>query len=120
MRALLAVVAAGEIATGLLLLASPLVGVRLFFAAEVAGIGLVVTRLAGIALIGLGLVCWPGQQTQRDLRPARRGLVVYSALVAALLARFGWTADATGMLLWPAVALHGVFVLLLVRPVPAS
>ena len=68
---------------------------------------LVVARVAGIALIGLGVACWPG--------PPRVGMLTYSAAVTLYLACVGLAGVMTGILLWPAVALHAVLTLLLAR-----
>ena len=60
MKKVLASAAAAEAGTGLLLLAWPPIVVRLLFGAEISGAGFIMSRLAGIALIGLGVACWPG------------------------------------------------------------
>ncbi|WP_296522843.1 hypothetical protein [Rhodoplanes sp.] len=69
-----------------------LLGVRL------SGVEAVVARVTGIALLGLGIACWPG--------PPRVGMLTYSAGVALYLAWVGLTAESTGVFLWPAVAIH--------------
>jgi hypothetical protein len=61
MKNLLALAAAGEAATGLVLLVYPSIVVRLLFAAEIEGAGVVMSRVAGISLIALGTACWPGR-----------------------------------------------------------
>ena len=72
-----------------------------------------VARVAGIALVGLGLACWPG--------PPRIGMLTYSVAVTLYLAYLGLTGAATGVLLWPAVALHALLsVALALRGDPAS
>jgi hypothetical protein len=63
MKKLLALAAAGEAAFGLVLLVYPPIVVRLLFNAEIAGAGMVMSRVAGIALIALGVACWPGSGT---------------------------------------------------------
>ena len=62
--------------------------------------------MAGIALIGLGIACWPG--------PPRAGMLLYSAAVTLYLAWFGLSVSA-GPLLWPAVGLHTILSVLLLR-----
>ena len=107
MKAIQVFVAASEAATGVMLLVSPSGVVRLLFGAEVDGVGVVVSRIAGIALIALGVGCWPGGVSVV-------GLLVYSAFatlyLACLLAAGAWV----GVLLWPAVAVHAVLTILLV------
>ena len=105
MRGLLALAAVGEAATGVALLLVPSVVVHLLFGAEPSGIAETLTRVAGIALIGLGVACWPG--------PPLLGMLTYSAGAALVLAYVGWAGGSGGVLLWPAVALHVVLAALL-------
>ena len=67
------------------------------------------SRLAGIALIGLGAACWPGAETRR----AFQGMVTYSALAMLFLIYIGVRGEGVGMLLWPAVVVHAVLIVLL-------
>ena len=55
----LTVAAVGEALTGLVLLAYPPIVIKLLFGADIAGIGVLTSRFAGVALIGLGVACWP-------------------------------------------------------------
>jgi hypothetical protein len=104
----LAIAAIGEAATGLILLVYPPIVVRLLFGAEIAGAGLVMSRIAGLALIALGIVCWPG-------RTALCGMLTYSALATLYLAYLGLVGEFAGRLLWPAVVSHAVLTTLLAR-----
>jgi hypothetical protein len=63
LKKLLTLAAIGETATGFALLIVPSLVVRLLFDAEIVGAGVVMSRLLGIALIGLGVACWPGTDT---------------------------------------------------------
>ncbi|HOW50090.1 MAG TPA: hypothetical protein P5163_17210 [Rubrivivax sp.] len=107
MRGLLAVAAIGEAATGLALLLMPSAVGQLLLGVALTDHAATVARVAGIALIGLGLACWPG--------PPRLGLLAYSAAVALYLAFLALAGAANGPLLWPAVVLHLVLTVLLVR-----
>lgn len=99
--------AVGEASTGLALLIVPgLVG-RLLLGEELSGIAIPVARVAGIALIALGLACWPATP--------RVGMLTYSAAVTLYLAYLGVSGSSTGTLLWPAVVLHAVLTVLLAR-----
>jgi hypothetical protein len=110
MKTLLALVAVGEAATGLVLLVYPPILVKLLFGAEIAGVGVVMSRIAGISLIALGLACWPG-----DIgAPALRGLLTYSTLATVYFIYLGIGGEWSGKLLWPAVAVHAVLTILLV------
>ncbi len=107
MKSLLALAAVGEAATGLILLVYPSIVVRLLFGTDIAGAGMVMSRIAGIGLIGLGIACWPG--------PPRVGMLIYSATVTLYLAYVGFAGGLTGTLLWPAVGLHVILTALLTR-----
>jgi hypothetical protein len=60
-----------------------------------------------LALIALGVACWPGTPLV--------GMLTYMALSALYLAYIGFVGISTGVLLWPAVALHAVLTVLLAR-----
>jgi hypothetical protein len=105
---LLALTAVLELATGLALLIVPSLVSRLLFGAELTGVSVPVARVTGIALIGLGIACWP------DWR-ALCGMLAYGALVTLYLAYLGVVGEFSGILLWPAVVLHAVLTVLLAR-----
>ena len=111
MRRLLQICAAGEAGMGLLLLVDPSVVVRVLFGSGISGAGIVMSRIAGIALIGLGFAAWPNQSGDR--RAGTRGLLVYSVLATIYLALVGFAGQPAGPLLWPAVALHLVLTVFL-------
>ena len=116
LRALLVLAAVGEAATGIALLVAPALVGKLLLGAELTGDAAMVACVAGIALIGLGVACWPG--------PPQLGMLIYSAAVAVYLAYLGLSGAAGGLLLWPAVGLHVILSALLAReclaPRPAS
>ena len=70
--------AVGEAATGLALLIVPSLVGRLLLGEELTGVAIPVARVLGIALIALGVACWPG--------PPRVGMLTYSAAVTLYLA----------------------------------
>jgi hypothetical protein len=109
MKNLLALAAVIEAATGLLLLVSPPLVVSLLFGTEITGAGIVVSRIAGISLIALGIACWPGNMARR-----LHAMLTYNTLVMLYLAYLGGIGMA-GILLWPALAVHGGLSILLVR-----
>jgi hypothetical protein len=100
MKRLLTLAALAEAATGVALIVVPSLVGRLLLSAELTGVAIPVARVLGIALIALGVACWPG--------PPRVGMLTYSAAVTLYLAYVGFTGAFTGVLLWPAVALHGI------------
>jgi len=105
MKRVLVLAAVSEAATGVALLIVPSLVGQLLFGAELTGIAITVARVTGIALIALGVACWPG--------PPRVGMLTYSAAVTLYLAYVGFTGGLTGVLLWPAVALHVILTALL-------
>ena len=107
MRRVLVLAAVGEAATGLALLIVPSLVGRLLLGEELTGIAIPVAGVAGIALIALGVACWPG--------PPRVGMLIYSAAVTLYLAYVGFAGGWTGILLWPAVVLHAILTALLAR-----
>ena len=107
MRRVLVLAAVGEAATGVALLIVPSLVGRLLLGEELTGIAIPVARVAGIALIALGVACWPG--------PPRVGMLIYSVAVTLYLAYVGFAGGLTGILLWPAVILHVILTALLIR-----
>ena len=107
MKRVLMFAAAGEEATGLALLIVPSLVGRLLLGEELTGIAIPVARVAGIALIALGIACWPG--------PPLIGMLTYSAAVTLYLAYLGISGEWVGFLLWPAVVVHAILTTLLVR-----
>jgi hypothetical protein len=105
MKKVLMVAAVAEAATGLALLIVPSLVGQLLFGHELTGVATPVARLTGIALIALGIACWPGSQLV--------GMLAYSALATLYLAYVGLADGLTGVLLWPAVALHLLFTVVL-------
>ena len=76
MNKVLIFAAVGEAATGLALLIVPSLVGQLLLGAELTGIAVTVARVAGIALIALGIACWPGTAAGRhvDLQRGRHGV----------------------------------------------
>jgi hypothetical protein len=107
MKKLLTLAAVAEAATGLALLVVPALVGRLLLGTELAGVSIPVARVAGIALIALGIACLPGL--------ALLGMLTYGTLVMAYLAYVGIGGEWVGPLLWPAVVVHAVLTLLLAR-----
>jgi hypothetical protein len=108
MRKLLTFAAVAEAATGLALGVVPALVGRLLLGAELSGVGVVVGRVAGIALIALGVACWPG-------RTALCGMLTYNVLTTLYLLYLGIRGQWVGSLLWPVVLLHAVITILLLR-----
>ena len=107
MKRVLIFAAVGEASTGVALLIVPSLVGQLLLGEELIGIAIPVARVAGIALIALGLACWPG--------PPLVGMLTYSAAVTLYLAYVGFAGGLSGILLWPAVVVHAILTLLLAR-----
>ena len=107
MKKVLVLAAVSEVATGAALLIVPSLVGRLLLGDELIGVAISVARVLGIALIGLGVACWPG--------PPRVGMLIYSAAVTLYLAYIGFAGGLNGILLWPVVVLHVILTALLMR-----
>src|SRR5437773_8393109 len=108
MSRLLKLTAIIEAATGLALIAVPAIVVRLLLGAEISGASIPLGRVAGAALLALGVACWLARDDTQSC--AARGLVVamliYNIAATAVLAFAGIGLGLHGVLLWPAVVLH--------------
>jgi hypothetical protein len=83
----------------------------MLFGAEIAGAGVLASRVAGISLITLGVACWPrGVLTQ-----ALYAMLTYNLLLTLYLAYLGLGGAWVGILLWPAAVAHAVLAILLAR-----
>jgi hypothetical protein len=104
MKNALSFAAVAEVATGLGLLIVPSLVGQLLLGEQLTGVAIPVARVAGIALIALGIACWPG--------PPLVGMLTYSGAATLYLAYLGF-AGLSGILLWPAVVLHAILTALL-------
>ena len=107
MKHALVLAAVIEVATGMALLLVPSLVGQLLLGAELTGIAATVARVTGLALIALGVACWPGTPLV--------GMLTYSVAVTLYLAYVGIAGGPTGILLWPAVVLHLILTILLTR-----
>jgi hypothetical protein len=103
----LIVAAVSEVATGTGLLILPTMVVRLLLGLEPSGVAVVIARVTGIALVALGIACWPGR-----MNPFR-GMLIYNVLMTAYLAWVASQGELVGPLLWLVVVLHGLITILL-------
>jgi hypothetical protein len=112
-----------EIGAGLVLLVAPAVVIRLLFDSSEIQTGVAIGRLAGAALMSLGVACWWARHDDGSAgsRGLVGGLLIYNAAVVALVlsASFG----SPGLLLWAVVVVHGTLAVWcgwLLRGRPAS
>jgi len=108
MKRLLRLTAIIEAPTGLALMVVPSVVVRLLLGAEISGASIPLGRVAGVALLALGVACWLAQHDEQSR--AASGLVaamlLYNVAVAAVLAFAGIGLKLHGVALWSAVIVH--------------
>jgi hypothetical protein len=111
---LIAVAAGIEAVTGLVLIVDPSLVASLLLGSNLSDLGQAVGRVAGFALLGLGVACWP-TATSAGGMSATRGLFAYNALAAIFFIYLGVRHEFVGPLLWPAAALHAILAILLAR-----
>lgn len=108
-RSLLSVTGALEAATGLGLLVAPSVVIELLLgAAPAAPAGVAVSRVAGVALLTLGLACWLARAdaASRAAKGLVAAMLLYNVGVVAVLG-LAWVSPApVGIAFWPVVVAH--------------
>jgi hypothetical protein len=113
-RTLVALDSALEVATGVALIAHPSLVVRVLLGAGLSGGGIAVGRVAGLALLSLGLACWPSADGANA--QATWALFTYNLFVAFYLGYLRVGGGFLSYLLWPAFALHALLTVLLAFP----
>ena len=109
MNRLLTVTAIIEAATGLGLIVVPAMVVRLLLGAEISGASIPLGRVAGMALLALGVACWLAHydEQSRAATGLVSAMVLYNLGTMIILGAVGIRSQSVGILLWPAVVLHG-------------
>lgn len=104
MKKLLTITALIEGATGLGLLIVPSVIARMLLGATLdASVAVTVARVAGAALLSLGVACWLARDDGRALVVA---MLFYNVIAVAILAYAAVGLALSGIGLWPAIGLH--------------
>jgi hypothetical protein len=93
-----------EMATGIALIATPLIIFRLIFGVRLPEDAAVLGRLLGLAELCLALACWFSRRGTKS--SSVRAFILYNLLVALYLVYLGAAIRLVGYLLWPACALH--------------
>ncbi|MET3839304.1 hypothetical protein [Bradyrhizobium sp. OAE829] len=108
-RPLLSVMGAAEAATGLALATAPSLLVELLLGAMPGtAAGVTVSRVAGVALLALGVACWLARQDSagRAARGLIAAMLLYNAAVVAILVLAWANQGMSGIALWPVVLAH--------------
>jgi hypothetical protein len=109
LKALFTVTAGLEVVTGMGLLAVPAQIVLLLLGGSLdTPAGFVVARVAGAALVALGLACWNARVDPHSRAAAgvTAAMLVYNSATVALLAYASIGLRLSGIGLWPAAGLH--------------
>ena len=109
MKNLLTLVAAAETAVGIALLAVPSWVASLLLGATLdTTVATTVARVAGFALLALGIACWLGRADtpSRAARGIVGAVLVYNGGVCAVLVYASLIGGLTGIGLWPTAILH--------------
>ncbi|MBD9372913.1 hypothetical protein IB238_09820 [Rhizobium sp. ARZ01] len=101
------VAALAEIATGVALLVVPSFIGEVLLGEMLIGAAIPTARVAGLALIALGIACWRNAPLL--------GMLTYSMAATAYLGYVAAAGVFAGVLLWPAVAAHAVLSVFLCR-----
>ncbi len=107
--ALLTATAVIELGAGVALLSCPSATAMLLVGAPLeASATLTVVRVAGAALLALGVACWlaRGNAHSRAARGLVAAMVLYNLGAAVILGAAGIQSQPVGIALWPAVVLH--------------
>jgi hypothetical protein len=108
-KPLLSVMGVAEGATGLALLVAPSMLVELLLGAVVdMAAGVTVTRVAGMALLSLGIACWLARAdaASRAARGLVAAMLLYNVAVVAILVLARMRLGLFGIGFWPVVLAH--------------
>lgn len=108
-KSLFVVTAVIEAGAGLALMTWPSAAVMLLLGSSLDNLaGLTLGRVAGAALLALGVACWLARRDAES--PSAAGLIVamllYNSTTVLFLAIANIGSGLVGIALWPAVALH--------------
>jgi hypothetical protein len=109
MKTLLIVTAVIESFTGLVFLILPSLLVSILLGLSVTGtVDLLLGRVAGAALLSLGIACWLARNDgkSRAVKGLVTAMLLYNIIATSLLAYAGLGAHLSGAGLWPAVLVH--------------
>jgi hypothetical protein len=110
------------------LVAAPALVVRLLLGSDLPGAGIPLGRIAGVALLALGIACWLASSDTGSCAACGivTAMVLYNLGAVFILGAAGIQSQPIGIALWPAVILHTamaiwcVMSLLKKPPIPTS
>jgi hypothetical protein len=107
-RTLLAIAAVAETLACLGLILMPDATMQFLFGGRPDGVGMMIGRVAGVALLALGVACWAARADSGGEARAGtvRAITLYNAGAGALLVLFAVTGQAAGLGVWSAALLH--------------
>jgi hypothetical protein len=111
MKMLLIATAFIEVSAGLALLLLPSQATELVFGSPLdTPTALVMGRLAGVALLTLGVACWLGRSEDKGRRGngLAAAMLLYNAAAVALISYARIGLGLIALVLWPAVLVHAV------------
>lgn len=111
MKKLLITTAVLESATGLGLVASPVLLATLLLGGGLdSPAAMTVARVAGVALLAIGVACWLARSdgASHASRGLVSGLLIYNLGAGALYAQAGMALQPAGMGVWGVVVIHAV------------
>ena len=107
-RMLLAIAAVMETLAGLGLMLTPDATMQLLFGGRPDGVGMMMGRVAGVALLAIGVACWGARADSGGA--ARVGTVwaitLYNAGAGGLLVLFAISGQAAGLGVWSTAVFH--------------
>jgi hypothetical protein len=113
-KLLLVVTAVGELVVGVLLLIAPSAIAKLLLGAGLASPeAVLVGRMAGAALLSIGVICWLSRNQNRNGQAIGliAGLLVYNAAVVVLLLYAAVVDKMHGIGIWPTIGLHAALLI---------
>ena len=111
MKTLTTVSAAIELGAGLALASFPSALVKLLLGVPLdAPVAVLLGRLAGAALLALGIACWLARAdaASRAARGVVAAMLIYNLSAVAVFLFAGFGPKLVGLALWPAIILHAV------------
>jgi len=109
MKNLLTFTAITEFITGLLLVVLPSQVTTLLLGSTIdSPVALTIARVAGVALMALGIACWIARKDNQSsaVKGLLTGLIVYNTGVIAALAFSDFSLQQSGIALWPVILAH--------------